>query len=171
MGGTADGVKHSGKRTGVICVGDADRGDDALGPACADILANHGVPVRVSAGGAFELLDLFRESEAIFLVDAVVTGKEPPGTVFSFSGEAAAVRSAEWTHSTHGADVAEALRLARNLGVCPEKVFIYGVEAANFGWGEAMTPEVSKALPGLAARIEADWRAMVGGRGRGQAVR
>lgn len=164
-------MKHSGKRTGVICVGDADRGDDALGPACADILANHGVPVRVSAGGAFELLELFRESTAIFLVDAVVTGKQPPGTVYSFSGEAAAVRSAEWTHATHGADVAEALRLARTLGVCPERVCIYGVEASNFGWGEAMTPEVCKALPALAARVEADWRAAMGGQKQRQAVR
>jgi hydrogenase maturation protease len=157
-------MKAAGKRPGIICVGNADRGDDAVGPVCADLLSQHGLPVRVSPGDAFELLELFRESKAIFLVDAVVTGSQPPGTIYAFSGESAAVRTAEWTCSTHGLGVAEALRLARTLGVCPEKVCIYGVEASNFGWGEAMSPEVSKVLPELASRIEADWRAMTGAR-------
>ncbi len=164
-------MKHPGKRLGIICVGNADRGDDALGPVCADILSTHGIPVRVSAGEAFELLELFRESNVVFLVDAVVTGEQPPGTVYVFNGESAAVRTAEWTNSARGEGVAEALRLARRLGVFPGRICIYGVEAASFGWGEAMTPEVSGALPELAARVEADWRSTVAGQGRGQAAR
>jgi len=157
-------MKSSAKRPGVICVGNADRADDGVGPACADLLSNHGLPVRVSPGDAFELLELFRGAPAVFLVDAVVTGAQPPGTIYSFSGDAAEIRSASWACSTHGLGVAEALRLARTLGVCPPRVCLYGVEAANFGWGEAMSPEVTAALPELAARIEADWRAMSGAR-------
>jgi hydrogenase maturation protease len=153
-------MKSPAKRPGIICVGNADRADDAVGPVCADMLSSHGLPVRVCPGDAFELLELFRSSAAVFLVDAVVTGKEPPGTIYSFSGDSAAIKTASWTCSTHGMGVAEALRLARTLGVCPSRVCLYGVEAARFDWGEEMTPEVAAALPALVARIEADWRQM-----------
>jgi hydrogenase maturation protease len=153
-------VKTPAKRPNIICVGNADRADDAVGPVCADMLARDGLPVRVTSGDAFELLELFRASPAVFLVDAVVTGSQPPGTLYSFSGESEAVRSAAWTCSTHGLGVAEALRLAKTLGICPSRICLYGVEAARFDWGEAMSPEVAAALPELVARIEADWRAI-----------
>jgi hydrogenase maturation protease len=154
------------KRPGIICVGNADRADDALGPVCADMLAKHGLPVRVCPGDAFELLEIFRDSPAVFLVDAVVTGSKPPGTIYAIDGDSNAIRTASWTGSTHGLGVAEALRLAKALGVCPSRVFIYGVEASKFDWGEAMTPEVQAALPALVERIEADWRAAAGKTGR-----
>jgi hydrogenase maturation protease len=153
-------VKKQTRRPNIICVGNADRADDAVGPVCADMLARDGLPVRVSGGDAFELLELFRSSPIVFLVDAVVTGAQPPGSIYAFSGEASAIRNATWTCSTHGMGVAEAIRLARTLGVCPSKLCLYGVEASRFDWGEAMTPEVLAALPALVARIEADWRSL-----------
>jgi hydrogenase maturation protease len=155
-------VKKAAKRPNIICVGNADRADDAVGPVCADMLARDGLPVRVSAGDAFELLELFRGNPVVFLVDAVVTGSQPPGAIYAFSGESSTIRTAAWTCSTHGMGVAEAIRLSRTLGVCPAKLCLYGVEAVRFDWGEAMTPEVSAALPALVARIEADWRALNG---------
>lgn len=159
-------MKAPAKRPGIICVGNADRADDAVGPVCADMLSNHGLPVKVCSGDAFELLELFRSTTAVFLVDAVVTGREPPGTIYAVKGDSEAIQTASWTLSTHGMGVAEALRLARTLGVCPGSVCLYGVEAAHFEWGEAMTPEVAAALPGLVARIEADWRETAGAAAR-----
>ncbi len=153
-------MKKQIRRPNIICVGNADRADDAVGPVCADMLARDGLPVRVSGGDAFELLELFRTSAVVFLVDAVVTGAQPPGSIYAFTGDSSAICSATWTCSTHGMGVAEAIRLARTLGVCPSKLCLYGVEASRFDWGEAMTPEVSAALPALVARIEADWRAL-----------
>lgn len=153
-------MKKQPPRPNVICVGNADRADDAVGPVCADMLARDGVPVRVSSGDAFELLELFRSCPVVFLVDAVVTGAQPPGSIYAFAGESSDIPTAAWTASTHGLGVAEAIRLARTLGVCPSKLYIYGVEAVKFDWGEAMTPEVSAAIPALVRRIEDDWRAM-----------
>jgi hydrogenase maturation protease len=143
----------------IVCAGHAARGDDAVGPACAALLARDGIPVHVCSGDALELLELFRSSSAVILVDAIVTGARPPGFLYEDIAGLSTFSDAARRFSSHGLGVAAALQLAQALGVCPPRVRLYGIEARSFEAGADMAPEVAAAVPELAARIAAAWRA------------
>ncbi len=62
------------------------------------------------------------------------------------------------THSTHLLSVGEGLRIAEQLGLLPQEVWIYVVGAVDFGYGPELSPCVGRALPRLERRIRADVR-------------
>jgi hydrogenase maturation protease len=139
----------------ILCLGNADRGDDALGPCCADRLEKAGVPAHCSSGEAFSLLESFKDHPFVIIVDAVVTGSCPVGHIHRWEGVPAGIDTAAKA-STHGFGLAEALRLAEKLRVLPNRLIIFGVEASNFEWGSSPSPEITAALDPLVAAILAD---------------
>lgn len=60
--------------------------------------------------------------------------------------------------SSHGIGLGQALRLGRLMGVhVPEQILIYAIAAADTcTFGEALTPQLAKALPSIVRRIAAD---------------
>jgi hydrogenase maturation protease len=138
----------------LVCCGNADRGDDGAGPACADALRLLGVTARCLPGDAFTLLDAWTGHDDVIVVDAIVTGQAPPGTVHRFelnggAGLELLERSLSGS-STHSFGVAEAFRLGRITKNVPAKAVIYGIEAANFEWGAGLSDEVHAAVQTLA---------------------
>jgi hydrogenase maturation protease len=141
----------------IVCCGNADRGDDAAGPVCADRLAATGIPARCLPADAFSLLDMIRGRSHVILVDAVVTGQAPPGTVHHWEGPPpGAVRQGPGA-TTHGFGLAEALQLAARLKALPERLTVFGIEAKSFEWGEGLSREVEAAMPALVQSIVDEW--------------
>jgi hydrogenase maturation protease len=143
----------------ILCLGNADRGDDAQGPCCADLLARRGIPVRMIAGNAFELMDYFRAHPHVIIIDAIVSGSQPPGHLHRFDGPPSEVAAFAPSCSTHGFGLGEALRLGAVLKALPQRLTIFGIESASFEWGSAPSPEVTASMESLAAVVAAEWEA------------
>lgn len=132
----------------IIGLGNEFRGDDAVGLLAARLIrervGSHAHVIETETAGV-ELLDLMKGAPAVLLIDAVRSG-QVPGTIYRFDASAGPIAPDLFPRSTHAIGVGEALELARTLGVLPNKVIIYGVEAGNTDIGHSLSPEVGHAL-------------------------
>ncbi|HUN39613.1 MAG TPA: hydrogenase maturation protease [Acetobacteraceae bacterium] len=150
--------KVVGERAGgpvILCLGNPDCGDDGAGRLLARSLRGRIPPcVRIEErpGAAVELLERLHGLDAVFLVDAALTGAAP-GTIHVFDCVAEKIPAVKPGASSHGLGVAEALALARVLGTLPRVCRLYAIEGENFALGAALSPAVRTAVEGLAARL------------------
>ena len=123
----------------VLGLGNRLRRDDGVGPWVASELARRvqGADVRQIDGDGFALLDAFGGAHEVLLVDAVA-GPLPQD----------ALRC-----STHALGVVEAVELARALGQLPARLHVYGIEGADFGSGEGLSPAVAAAAGALVEEL------------------
>jgi hydrogenase maturation protease len=155
----ASAVRTGGKRMLLLCCGNADRGDDGAGPACADALRLLDVHARCLPGDAFTLLDAWAGHAEVTLVDAIATGAAEPGTLHRYevrNGAGAEEFERSLSGSTHGMGIAEAFRLGRITKNVPEHAVIYAIEAASFEWGAGLSREVHEAVQALATKLAAE---------------
>jgi hydrogenase maturation protease len=124
--------------------GNLSRSDDAAG-----LLVRGARPVD----NPLDLIEAWAGHEEAIVVDAVVTGA-PPGTILEWDAIAKPLPAIQFRCSTHAFGIAEAVELARVLGRLPQRLTIYGIEAANFEPGGAPSPEVLAAVDRLASRLE-----------------
>jgi len=141
----------------ILCLGSADRGDDAQGACCADLLSQRGIPAKLMAGNAFELMDHFRTHRHIIIVDAIVSGSREPGYIHRFYGAPDEVAGFAPSCSTHGFGLGEALRLGAVLKALPERLTIFGIESSVFEWGAAPSPAVAASMEALVEAVAAEW--------------
>jgi hydrogenase maturation protease len=140
-----------------------------------ELLADDGVGIRVvrelkrrlhrdaitfeelSVGG-LQLLDYIVGYECCVLVDAVVSGDHPAGTIFRFVQEPGG--SSIRLSSSHQVDLSQVLALGTILGAdIPDTVVVYGIEAGDTTtFVERCTEEVSRAIPQLVELICSDIR-------------
>lgn len=142
----------------VLGVGNCLRRDDGVGVWVARALAarlDDRVEVRVLGDDGFELIDALAGTQAALLIDAVQSGAAP-GTVYRFDAAAQALPPALLRCSTHVLGVAEAVELARALGQLPARLAVYGIEGAEFGIGEGLSPPVVAAAEALVDELETD---------------
>ena len=142
----------------VIGIGNAYRRDDAVGLIIARRLKQEfrdQVQVREESGEGVALMDSWRNSDAVILLDAVQTGGMP-GTVYRLDARAAPIPAHFFRYSTHACGVAEAVELARALDQLPPQLIIYGVEGGNFEAGAELTPSVEDAVSEIVERIRRD---------------
>jgi hydrogenase maturation protease len=148
--------------TRIIGIGNADCGDDAVGPAAVALLLQappDGVVLHTARADMLALIDTWQADDRVFLVDAVAaTGS--PGRVVRIDASCDAVPAGLGSFvSSHGFSVAGAIELARVLGRLPARLMVYGIEGAGFDPGAPLSPAVAAALPRLVARLRADCRA------------
>jgi hydrogenase maturation protease len=130
------------------------------GPGGSGGLADLEVIDDCSAGG-LELLEPLAGRTRVVLIDAIVTGRAPPGTLHRFT--AAALPSTRRLAGPHDADLATALALGRRLGLqlpADEAIAIFAVEikpACEFR--ATLSPDLQRAVPALADEIAAGVRA------------
>ncbi|HEY2160943.1 MAG TPA: hydrogenase maturation protease [Solirubrobacteraceae bacterium] len=133
----------------MIGVGNALRGDDAVGlevaGRLADLRREPGVEVRAYEGEGVGLIDLWEGAGAVVLIDCMRSGAAP-GTVRRIDASSTAVRVPLRGTSSHATGVAEAIELARALGALPETVVVHGVEGASFATGAELSEAVAGAL-------------------------
>jgi hydrogenase maturation protease len=141
--------------TVVIGTGNEARHDDGAGLAVARQLRAAGIEAREARGDLSSLADLWHDADRVILVDAVRSGARP-GTLHRFDALAAPLPAVFARASTHALGVAEAVELARALGRLPDTLIVYGIEGAEFGLGEGLSPEVTAAIGRAVAAITKD---------------
>ncbi len=145
-------------RTIVIGIGNPDRGDDAAGRILARLLRRQlprDIEVIELAGEATALLARLDGAEAVYLVDACVSGAIP-GTVRRFDLSAEPLPCGIDALSTHGLALTEALELARSLRLLPARSIVYAVEGQCFELGAGLSPPVDAALAVIARRLRCE---------------
>lgn len=139
----------------IVGVGNAFRRDDGAGPAVAERLAGRlpeGIAVSVVPGDAAAVLAAFEGAAWAVVVDATSSGTTP-GTVRCFEAADGPLPAGLAGISSHGMGVAEAVELARALDCLPPRLTVYGIEGADFGMGEGLTPAVDAAVKDVAAEL------------------
>jgi len=100
------------------------------------------------------LMEIWNGSKEVEIVDAVVSGAAP-GTIHVWDALDGPLPRGCFPSSTHDLGVADAVELAPAVGRLPPKLILYGIEAAKFGRGESLSPEVEAAVRQLVQDIAA----------------
>jgi hydrogenase maturation protease len=99
------------------------------------------------AVGGLGLLDYITRSDKCTIIDAVITGNHPPGTVSRcvVSGN----RKPLQVRSSHQLDLGQVLALGNMIGAnLPRSLTVYGIEARDVvTFCETCTPDVIRAIP------------------------
>lgn len=142
----------------VIGIGNDFRRDDGVGLAVVRRLRALELP-RLSCleclGDAATLLEAWGDRRDVILIDAMVSGA-PPGTVQRLDLRQTALAPSATLHSTHALSIADAVQLAEALGRLPQHLVLYAVEAADVGYGEALSSDVASVVEPLAQRLAAE---------------
>ncbi len=147
----------------IIGLGNVLAGDDGVGILAARRLkARLGkqqadlVEVQVEVIEAelvgLEVLDLMEGADVVMLVDAARSG-HPPGTLHRLEVSNGPIGKTLFPHSTHALNAVDALELGRTLGTLPPRVIVFGIEAGTLRAGEALSPEVARALEEVVERL------------------
>lgn len=137
------------------------RGDDAVGLVVARRLrreVDDRVEVIEAEMAGVDLIESMKGARVVILIDAARSG-EAPGTIHRLDGSAGSIRAPIFPRSSHAIGTADALELARAMGVLPATVIVYGVEVENTEVGRPLSPSVAKALGQVADRILQDCEA------------
>jgi hydrogenase 3 maturation protease len=134
-----------GKRLVLVGVGNALRGDDALGCALVDRLEGRTRATLIDAGDVPEnYLDVVEAArpEVIVIIDAVALGACPGDVALIEIEQLAGVRVT--THNTSLALVAQALKARTH-----SDVFILAIQPGTIRLGASLSPEVRATLQAL----------------------
>lgn len=133
----------------ICCIGNPIAADDGIGCLIGRRLKNafSGKDVKVIPEYTGSALDFVMDIcgwRRVFIIDAVITGKMPPGAVRLFSEkEICAIPAEEYSH---GMNLAQALRMGRRLRFeIPRYLKLIGIEikpVASFG--EKLSPAINK---------------------------
>ncbi|MCI0446034.1 hydrogenase maturation protease [bacterium] len=138
---------QSKSRVLIIGVGNQYRSDDAAGLVVAEMLNAKkyiGVDVLKQSGEGASLIECWKNTDSVVLIDAIHTGAEP-GTIFRIDVQKQPLQRKYFRHSTHSFGVADAVELARAMNQLPKQFVIFGIEAKNYIAGTELSPEVDQA--------------------------
>jgi hydrogenase maturation protease len=147
--------KQSGPRALVIGIGNALRGDDAVGLIVARRVQEaglDGVTVRQECGEGTALMETWQGADTVILVDAVHSGAAS-GAIRRLDANAQPVPARFFHHSTHAVGLAEAIELARALNRLPPRLVVFGIEGKTFAAGAPLSPEVEAAAGQVVDRV------------------
>lgn len=146
-----------GSKPLVIGVGNRHRGDDAVGPIVARLVAERcgaAVEMLEADGDLSDLALRWRSDQDVVIVDAMVTGGEP-GTLIEIDGAGPGRPTTNRPMSSHGIGVAEAVELARLLDRLPRSLIIVAIEGDCFDLFAPPSQPVSASVGPAADRIVA----------------
>lgn len=149
----------------IIGIGNSMRGDDGIGEAVIHQLGHselalhvrHDIDLLLLDGEGTRLLAAWKGRELVVVVDAVRAG-DVPGTIHRLDVGIDPLPAWTRTASSHGAGLAAAIDLARNMHALPRELVIFGVEPSDLSMGEGLSPEVAEVLPILVDQILDDVR-------------
>jgi hydrogenase maturation protease len=134
----------------ILGLGNLLQADDGVGCRVAQELERRELPddVEVMDGGTpgVGLINLFEGRQRVIIIDAAEMEREP-GTVARFRPEDVALTGSTQRFSLHRTGVADALNLARALGIDLPEMVVFGVQPAQVDWNEALSPQVQAAVP------------------------
>jgi len=143
------------RRRVLIGVGNSWQSDDGAGLAVAQRLRElvpDGVEVLELEGEPVTLVEAWAGAHEAYVVDAVSSGAMP-GTVHRVDAADAPLPRELSTASTHLFGIGESVELARSLGRLPERLVVYGIEAAQISAGRELSPEALAGVEEAARRL------------------
>lgn len=98
------------------------------------------------------LLDVWEGYNKVILIDGILTGENPPGTLLIYGLDDFKDTPGP---SPHYAGLRDVLRLSRALEIpLPEEVLIYAVEVQDpYTVKQDLSPSLSHALPGIVEKV------------------
>jgi hydrogenase maturation protease len=145
-------MSESTFNTALIGVGNPFRSDDGVGRAVVRRLFGRvppGVTLQEESGDGTDLLEAWKGTGCVILVDAVQSGA-PPGTIHRFDARTEKLPTWFSHYSTHAFGVGEAIELARTMGDLPNRLVVYGIEGLDFSAGTELSPQVAKTVTAAA---------------------
>jgi hydrogenase maturation protease len=142
-------------RTLVLGLGNELAGDDAVGVLVARELRHElegAAEVVESSASGLALIEVLAGADRAIVIDSVLTGREPPGTIVEMALEDVGRVVAP---STHQAGLPELAAVADRLGLAfPSQTRVFAVEVEDpFTLGAGLSPPVAGALPELVRRV------------------
>ncbi len=143
--------------------------NDQVGLLVGRLLAGQGraglpgdVEFREFTGSPLALAGQIQGFQRVALIDSILTGRWPPGTVVSFSREELLDESCG--PCPHGLNVPAALAAALRLGLhLPRELHLVGIEVGSLSrFGEVPEERLASALPAVAAAVLAALRKLLG---------
>jgi hydrogenase maturation protease len=109
-----------------------------------------------SPGGGFDVVDRILGYRRAVIIDCMVSGKCPPGTVVRIE-TGSALETLRTGHS-HGIDFLEAIKVARSCDApVPPEVIVYGIEVEDpFSLGQEMSGTLQDSVDGIEREIAED---------------
>ena len=147
-------------RTLVLGLGNDLAGDDAVGPLVARALLvelEDVADVVESSSSGLALIEVFAGYDRAIVVDSIVTGRNPPGTVTEMGlldvGRVVA-------SSLHNAGLPELAAVAARLGLgFPSQTVVFAVEVVDpYTFGIGLSPPVAGAVDELVKRVRSQVR-------------
>lgn len=145
-------------RTILIGLGNPIMSDDAIGLVVAQEVLRRlpGLEGDLSASGGFDVLDCIIGYDRAVIIDSMVTGKFPPGTVrrVDVETELATLRVVD----SHGINFLKALEVGRVTGAdMPDEVIIYGIEVTDPSTiGDELTGDLAAKVGDIVDEITRD---------------
>ena len=139
----------------VIGIGNEYRSDDGIGLMVVRKIREHlllSVTIKEESGEGAALMEAWHGYETVILVDAISSGAKP-GTVFRIDAGKSKVPAKFFHYSTHAFSVAEAIELARAMKTLPPKLFLYGIEGANFSAGAGVSQVIQQSARQVVEQI------------------
>ena len=145
----------------VIGVGNAYRGDDAVGLVVAQRLKEQAldhVSVLEESGDGVTLMESWQNADTVILVDAGCSDARV-GTLHrfdTFDAHAQTIPATHFHYSTHAFGVVEAIELSRTLNQLPSRFIVYCIEGKCFAAGTGLSLEVEEAARTVVKCIQHD---------------
>jgi hydrogenase maturation protease len=149
-----EATSHDGRarKVLVVCLGNPDRGDDALGVGVASTLVGRlpaDTKLLCRSGDMISLIEDWAGFDALVCVDAAAaTGV--PGRIHRIDLATDELPTEMSFTSSHAFGLGETVRLARTLQLAPRDIVVYAVEGGSFDVGAPMTPAVMAATAEVA---------------------
>jgi hydrogenase maturation protease len=139
----------------VICLGNMDRGDDAIGVAVAKALIDRlpaDATLLARSGDMMSLIEDWASFDALVCVDAAAL-MGTPGRIHRIDLTVDELPTEMSFTSSHAFGLADTVRLARELALAPQDIVVYAVEGGSFDIGAPMTPSAMAAIGEVADRV------------------
>jgi len=148
-------------RTVILGIGNPILSDDAAGLKVAQLIDEtlkktkdniYEIDVKQIYTGGLAIAEAMAGYDEAIIIDAIVTGLYPVGTVKELTLED--LPKARNITNTHDTDFSSAIEVARSLDIqMPDRIRIFGLESDDVGsFGERLSEGVGKAI-GRAARM------------------
>ena len=122
--------------------------EDALGDGIISS-AHPKVETEYLSLGGLSLMERMDGYQDVIVVDSILTGTKPSGTIYSLPLSKLPNLASGHTTAIHDASLATALDVGRKMGmVLPKDVWVVAVEADNvYVFSEDLSPEIEAVVP------------------------
>ena len=144
-------------QTLILGIGNTLLSDEGLGIHLLNYLRQHhphapGVTYLDGGTLSFTLAPDIEDCENLIVLDAAQLNAAP-GTIKLLVGDEMDQFVGHGKRSVHEVGLVDLMTIARLQDRLPENRALLGVQPAEFGWGEALSERVARAIPNAAGRV------------------